>query len=195
MCIRDSISDLRAAAAVFQGKKVADGVRCIVIPATQDIVLQAMKEGLIQTFIQAGCAVSTPTCGPCLGGHMGVMAEGERTVSTTNRNFVGRMGPVSYTHLDVYKRQGRDGTADDGDDLAGVVGLGGDHALHRSVQILLHVQRLLFHVLRSWDRKRKQAPGACQQSRTAPEQTGLLYSAALRGRRAPVSDPMLLLRL
>ena len=90
---------------------------------------------------------------------------------------------------------GRDGTADDGDDLAGVVGLGGDHALHRSVQILLHVQRLLFHVLRSWDRKRKQAPGACQQSRTAPEQTGLLYSAALRGRRAPVSDPMLLLRL
>ena len=76
-------------------QQVADGVRCIVIPATQDIVLQAMKEGLIQTFIQAGCAVSTPTCGPCLGGHMGVMAEGERTVSTTNRNFVGRMGHVT----------------------------------------------------------------------------------------------------
>ena len=94
-CTNGRISDLRAAAAVFQGKKVADGVRCIVIPATQDIVLQAMKEGLIQTFIQAGCAVSTPTCGPCLGGHMGVMAEGERTVSTTNRNFVGRMGHVT----------------------------------------------------------------------------------------------------
>ena len=94
-CTNGRISDLRAAAAVFQGKKVADGVRCIVIPATQDIVLQAMREGLIQTFIQAGCAVSTPTCGPCLGGHMGVMAEGERTVSTTNRNFVGRMGHVT----------------------------------------------------------------------------------------------------
>ena len=94
-CTNGRISDLRAAAAVFQGKRVADGVRCIVIPATQDIVLQAMKEGLIQTFIQAGCAVSTPTCGPCLGGHMGVMAEGERTVSTTNRNFVGRMGHVT----------------------------------------------------------------------------------------------------
>ena len=94
-CTNGRISDLRAAAAVFQGKRVADGVRCIVIPATQDIVLQAMKEGLIQTFIQAGCAVSTPTCGPCLGGHMGVMAGGERTVSTTNRNFVGRMGHVT----------------------------------------------------------------------------------------------------
>ena len=92
MCIRDS---LRAAAAVMKGKKVADNVRCIVIPATQEIVLQAMKEGLIQIFIEAGAAVSTPTCGPCLGGHMGVMAEGERTVSTTNRNFVGRMGHVT----------------------------------------------------------------------------------------------------
>ena len=91
-CTNGRISDLRAAAAVLKGRKVADGVRCIVIPATQEIVLQAMQEGLIQTFIEAGCAVSTPTCGPCLGGHMGVMAEGERTVSTTNRNFVGRMG-------------------------------------------------------------------------------------------------------
>ena len=87
-CTNGRISDLRAAAAVMKGKKVADNVRCIVIPATQDIVLQAMAEGLIQTFIQAGAAVSTP-------GHMGVMAEGERTVSTTNRNFVGRMGHVT----------------------------------------------------------------------------------------------------
>ena len=94
-CTNGRISDLRAAAAVLKGRKVAGGVRCIVIPATQEIVLQAMQEGLIQTFIEAGCAVSTPTCGPCLGGHMGVMAEGERTVSTTNRNFVGRMGHVT----------------------------------------------------------------------------------------------------
>ena len=94
-CTNGRISDLRAAAAVMKGKKVAPNVRCIIIPATQDIILQAMEEGLIQTFIEAGAAVSTLTCGPCLGGHMGVMAEGERTVSTTNRNFVGRMGHVS----------------------------------------------------------------------------------------------------
>ncbi len=91
-CTNGRISDLRAAAAILKGKKVASNVRCVVIPATQEITLQAMREGLIETFIQAGCAVSTPTCGPCLGGHMGVMAEEERTVSTTNRNFVGRMG-------------------------------------------------------------------------------------------------------
>ena len=94
-CTNGRISDLRAAAAVMKGKKVSPKVRCIIIPATQEIVLQAMKEGLIQTFIEAGAAVSTPTCGPCLGGHMGVMAAGERTVSTTNRNFVGRMGDVT----------------------------------------------------------------------------------------------------
>ena len=94
-CTNGRISDLRAAAAVMKGKKVAPNVRCVVIPATQAIVLQAMEEGLIQTCIEAGAAVSTPTCGPCLGGHMGVMAEGERTVTTTNRNFVGRMGHVS----------------------------------------------------------------------------------------------------
>ena len=94
-CTNGRISDLRAAAAVLKGKKVAGGVRCIVIPATQEIVLQAMQEGLIQTFIEAGCAVSTPTCGPCLGGHMGVLSDGERAVSTTNRNFVGRMGAIS----------------------------------------------------------------------------------------------------
>ncbi len=94
-CTNGRIQDLRIAAAIMKGKKVADNVRCVVIPATQEIVLQAMKEGLIQDFIEAGAAVSTPTCGPCLGGHMGVMAEGERTVSTTNRNFVGRMGHVT----------------------------------------------------------------------------------------------------
>ena len=94
-CTNGRIQDLRIAAAVMKGKKVAQNVRCVVIPATQEIVLQAMKEGLIEIFIEAGAAVSTPTCGPCLGGHMGVMAEGERTVSTTNRNFVGRMGHTS----------------------------------------------------------------------------------------------------
>lgn len=94
-CTNGRIQDLRIAAAIMKGKKVASNIRCVVIPATQDIMLQAMSEGLIETFIQAGAAVSTPTCGPCLGGHMGVMAQGERTVSTTNRNFVGRMGHVS----------------------------------------------------------------------------------------------------
>lgn len=93
-CTNGRISDLRAAAAVMKGKKVAEHVRCIVIPATQEIVLQAMKEGLIQTFIEAGCAVSTPTCGPCLGGHMGILGDGERAVATTNRNFRGRMGSL-----------------------------------------------------------------------------------------------------
>ena len=91
-CTNGRISDLRIADSILRGKKIADGVRCIVIPATQNIYLQALKEGLIEDFINAGCAVSTPTCGPCLGGHMGVMAAGERAVTTTNRNFVGRMG-------------------------------------------------------------------------------------------------------
>ena len=91
-CTNGRIQDLRIAAAIMKGKKVASNVRCVVIPATQDIMLQAMNEGLIEIFIKAGAAVSTPTCGPCLGGHMGVMAQGERSVSTTNRNFVGRMG-------------------------------------------------------------------------------------------------------
>ena len=94
-CTNGRLDDLRQAAAVLKGRKVHKGVRCIVIPATQQITLDAMAEGLIQTFIEAGCAVSTPTCGPCLGGHMGVLSDGERAVSTTNRNFVGRMGPVS----------------------------------------------------------------------------------------------------
>ena len=91
-CTNGRISDLRIADSILKGKIIAEGVRCIVIPATQQIYLQALKEGLIEDFINAGCAVSTPTCGPCLGGHMGVMAAGERAVTTTNRNFVGRMG-------------------------------------------------------------------------------------------------------
>ena len=91
-CTNGRISDLRAAAEILKGRKVADGIRCIVIPATQEVSLQCIREGLAETFIQAGCVFSVPTCGPCLGGHMGCMAEGERCVSTTNRNFVGRMG-------------------------------------------------------------------------------------------------------
>ncbi len=93
-CTNGRISDMRAAAKVLAGRKVADGVRAIVIPATQAVYLQAMEEGLLKIFIEAGCIVSTPTCGPCLGGHMGILAAGERAVSTTNRNFVGRMGHV-----------------------------------------------------------------------------------------------------
>ena len=91
-CTNGRIGDLRAAAEILKGKKVAKGVRLIVIPATQKIYLNALDEGLIKIFIEAGGVVSTPTCGPCLGGHMGVLGEGERCVSTTNRNFVGRMG-------------------------------------------------------------------------------------------------------
>ena len=93
-CTNGRMDDLRIAAKILEGKKVADGIRVIVIPATQKIYLQAMEEGLLKTFIEAGAIVSTPTCGPCLGGYMGVLAEGERCVSTTNRNFVGRMGHV-----------------------------------------------------------------------------------------------------
>ncbi len=93
-CTNGRLDDLRTAAEVMKGKKVAKGVRCIVIPATQRIYLEAMDEGLLRTFIEAGAIVSTPTCGPCLGGYMGILAEGERCVSTTNRNFVGRMGHV-----------------------------------------------------------------------------------------------------
>ena len=93
-CTNGRIEDLRAAAEILRGRKVAKGVRCIVIPATQQIWLDAMHEGLFDVFIEAGAVVSTPTCGPCLGGHMGILAAGERAVSTTNRNFVGRMGHV-----------------------------------------------------------------------------------------------------
>lgn len=94
-CTNGRLKDLAEAAEILKGRKVAPGVRCIVLPATQQIYLDAMAQGYIETFITAGCAVSTPTCGPCLGGHMGVLADNERAVSTTNRNFVGRMGPVS----------------------------------------------------------------------------------------------------
>ena len=99
-CTNGRIEDMRCAAEILKGKRIADNVRCIVIPATQKIYLQAMEEGLLETFIKAGCAVSTPTCGPCLGGHMGILAKGERAVATTNRNFVGRMGhPESEVYL------------------------------------------------------------------------------------------------
>ena len=93
-CTNGRISDMRAAAEVMRGHRVADGVRAIVIPATQRIWLQALEEGLLKTFVEAGCVVSPPTCGPCLGGHMGILAKNERCVATTNRNFVGRMGHV-----------------------------------------------------------------------------------------------------
>jgi 3-isopropylmalate/(R)-2-methylmalate dehydratase large subunit len=98
-CTNGRIEDLRVAAQILKGKKIADGVRCIVFPATQKIYLQAIEEGLIQTMIESGAAVSTPTCGPCLGGHMGILAKGERCVATTNRNFVGRMG---HTESEIY---------------------------------------------------------------------------------------------
>ncbi|MCH5343881.1 MAG: 3-isopropylmalate dehydratase large subunit [Acetatifactor sp.] len=94
-CTNGRIDDLRVAAEVLKDRHVAKGMRCIVIPATQKIYMQAMEEGLLKTFIEAGAVVSTPTCGPCLGGYMGILAEGERCVSTTNRNFVGRMGHIS----------------------------------------------------------------------------------------------------
>ena len=94
-CTNGRLSDLKAAAEILKGRKVAKHVRAIVIPATQKIYMDAMKLGYLETFIEAGCAVSTPTCGPCLGGYMGILADGERAVATTNRNFVGRMGHVN----------------------------------------------------------------------------------------------------
>ena len=93
-CTNGRISDMRKAAEILKGKKISDNVRCIIIPATQKIWLESMHEGLFDTFVNAGCVVSTPTCGPCLGGYMGILAEGEKCVATTNRNFVGRMGHV-----------------------------------------------------------------------------------------------------
>lgn len=93
-CTNGRYEDLKTAYEIIKGKKVAKGVRCIIIPATQKVYLQALKEGFLEAFVEAGCVVSTPTCGPCLGGHMGILANGERAVSTTNRNFVGRMGHV-----------------------------------------------------------------------------------------------------
>ena len=93
-CTNGRIEDLRMAREVMKGKKVAKGIRVIVIPGTQNIYLQAIKEGIVEDLVTAGCVVSTPTCGPCLGGHMGILAAGERCVATTNRNFVGRMGHI-----------------------------------------------------------------------------------------------------
>ncbi|MEG1398020.1 MAG: 3-isopropylmalate dehydratase large subunit [Raoultibacter sp.] len=99
-CTNGRIEDMRQAACVLKGRSVAPSVRCIVIPATQQVYRQCIQEGLTEIFLDANCAVSTPTCGPCLGGHMGVLAAGERCVATTNRNFVGRMGdPASEVYL------------------------------------------------------------------------------------------------
>jgi len=99
-CTNGRLEDLRVAAQILRGRKVHPRVRCIVIPGSQQVYLDALTEGLIEIFIRAGAVVSTPTCGPCLGGHMGVLAEGERCISTTNRNFVGRMGsPKSEVYL------------------------------------------------------------------------------------------------
>lgn len=98
-CTNGRISDLRVAAKILKGNKVKKGVRCLVFPGTQKIYLQALEEGLITDIVEAGAVFSTPTCGPCLGGHMGILAKGERAVSTTNRNFVGRMG---HTESEVY---------------------------------------------------------------------------------------------
>lgn len=98
-CTNGRMEDMRTAAQILKGKKVAKGVRCIVIPATQTIYLNCIKEGLAEIFVEAGAIVSTPTCGPCLGGHMGILASGEKAVSTSNRNFVGRMG---HTKSEIY---------------------------------------------------------------------------------------------
>jgi 3-isopropylmalate/(R)-2-methylmalate dehydratase large subunit len=99
-CTNGRLSDFVIAADIMKGRTVAPGVRCLIIPATQRIFQDAMRMGLFDIFIDAGCAVSTPTCGPCLGGHMGILAAGEKCVATTNRNFVGRMGsPQSEVYL------------------------------------------------------------------------------------------------
>ena len=99
-CTNGRLEDMAMAAKILKGRHIAKNVRCIVIPATQQVYLDCIKNGYMETFIEAGCAVSTPTCGPCLGGHMGILAKGERAVATTNRNFVGRMGhPESEVYL------------------------------------------------------------------------------------------------
>lgn len=98
-CTNGRLSDMRIAAEILAGKRVHPDVRCIIVPATQQIYKECIKLGYLETFIDAGCVVSTPTCGPCMGGHMGILAEGERCVSTTNRNFVGRMG---HTKSEIY---------------------------------------------------------------------------------------------
>jgi 3-isopropylmalate/(R)-2-methylmalate dehydratase large subunit len=93
-CTNGRIDDLRLAAGILKGRKVDPHLRCIILPGSQQVYLDALKEGIIEIFIRAGAAVSTPTCGPCLGGYIGILAAGERCVSTTNRNFVGRMGHI-----------------------------------------------------------------------------------------------------
>lgn len=99
-CTNGRFSDLKIAAEILKGKKIDPSIRCIILPGTQAIYLQCVKEGLAEIFVEAGCAFSTPTCGPCLGGHMGILAKGERALSTTNRNFIGRMGdPLSEVYL------------------------------------------------------------------------------------------------
>jgi 3-isopropylmalate/(R)-2-methylmalate dehydratase large subunit len=99
-CTNGRISDLRVAAGILKGKKIKSGLRLIVFPATQKIYLQAAREGLAEIFVKAGGIFSTPTCGPCLGGHMGILTEGEVCLATTNRNFIGRMGsPKSFVYL------------------------------------------------------------------------------------------------
>ena len=99
-CTNGRIEDMRIAAKILDGREVKKGVRCIIFPATQAVYLQCIEEGLASIFVKAGCALSTPTCGPCLGGHMGILAKGERAIATTNRNFVGRMGdPESEVYL------------------------------------------------------------------------------------------------
>ena len=99
-CTNGRLSDLQVAARILKGRKVNPKVRTIIFPATQKIYLDALRQGLLEIFVEAGAAVSTPTCGPCLGGHMGILAKGERAVATTNRNFVGRMGhPESEVYL------------------------------------------------------------------------------------------------
>jgi 3-isopropylmalate/(R)-2-methylmalate dehydratase large subunit len=99
-CTNGRLSDIEAAHEVLAGRKVAPSVRCIIIPATQEVYLESVRHGWVEDFIEAGCVFSTPTCGPCLGGHMGILAAGERAIATTNRNFVGRMGhPESEVYL------------------------------------------------------------------------------------------------
>jgi 3-isopropylmalate/(R)-2-methylmalate dehydratase large subunit len=93
-CTNGRLEDLKAASEILKGKKVAKYTRCIVIPATPKIYSEALKRGYFEIFLKAGCIISPPTCGPCLGGHMGVLAKGERAVATTNRNFIGRMGHI-----------------------------------------------------------------------------------------------------
>jgi len=94
-CTNGRISDFAQAAKIMKGRKISAGLRCIILPGSQEVYAEAMKKGYIETFLKAGCVIAPPTCGPCLGGHMGILAGGETAISTTNRNFVGRMGAVS----------------------------------------------------------------------------------------------------